>query len=144
MQYSKTIDIHAPPEVVWAVWSDVERWPEWAASVSRVELLDPGPLAVGLRARVRQPKFPTAVWRVTDVREGREFTWVSTSPGAHVIGVHRIEPRAGSTRATAAISFEGPVARLVGWLSRSLTERYLGLEAAGLKARSEERARART
>jgi hypothetical protein len=42
-----------------------------------------------------------------------------------------------------AISFEGPVARLVGWLSRSLTERYLRLEAAGLKARSEEQGTSR-
>jgi hypothetical protein len=39
-----------------------------------------------------------------------------------------------------AIAFAGPIARLVGWLSRSRTELYLRLEAVGLKARSEARA----
>ena len=144
MRFITSIDIQAPPAVVWAVWTDLERWPEWTASVSRVERLDSGPLAVGLRVRIRQPKFPPAVWRVTDVDEGRSFTWVSESPGARVTGSHRIEPHAGGSRATAAITFAGPVARLVGWLSRSLTERYLQLEAAGLKARSEERWKSRT
>lgn len=143
MHYRHTIEIAAPPDIVWTVWSDVERWPEWTRSVSRVEQLDRGPLAVGVRVRIRQPKFPPAVWRVTDVQQGRAFTWVSVSPGARVIGTHRVEPHGHSSRATAEISFEGPVARLVGWLSRSLTERYLGLESEGLRARSEELARRR-
>ena len=58
-------------------------------------------------------------------------------------GGHRVEPHALGSRATLSIAFAGPVARLVGWLSRSLTRWYLHLEAAGLKARSEERSRAR-
>jgi len=57
MHFTDSIDIQAPTEVVWAVWSDIERWPEWTASVARVERLDPGALAVGLRARIHQPKF---------------------------------------------------------------------------------------
>jgi uncharacterized protein YndB with AHSA1/START domain len=141
MQLSKSIDIHAPPAIVWAVWTDLERWPEWTASVSRIERVTPGPLAVGLRVRIWQPKFPRAEWRVTEIDEGRAFVWVSRSPGATVTGTHRIEPRAGGSRATMSIAFEGPVAKVVGWLSRSLTERYLGFEAAGLKARSEGGAR---
>jgi uncharacterized membrane protein len=143
MRLTQTIDIEAPPAVVWAVWTDLERWPEWTASVTRIERLEPRPFGVGLRVRVRQPKFPPAVWRVTDVQLGQGFTWESASPGARVTGSHHIEPRAGGSRATLAISFEGPVARLVGWLSRSLTERYLRLEAAGLKARSEEQGTSR-
>ena len=143
MHLTRSIDIQAPPNVVWDVWTDVERWPEWTASVSRVERLDPGPLAVGKRVRIRQPKFPTVVWRVTELDEGRSFAWVSASPGARVTGRHGVEPHAGGTRATAAISYAGPIALLVARLSRSLTERYLGLEAAGLKARSEERGRSR-
>ena len=140
MHLTDSIDIQAPPEAVWAVWSDVERWPEWTASVSRVERTGAGPLAAGQRARVRQPGFPPATWRVTAVEEGRGFTWVSESPGARVTGSHRIEPRDGGSRATLGIAFAGPIARLVGWLSRSRTERYLRLEAVGLKARSEARA----
>ena len=139
MRLSSSIDIQAPPDTVWAVWSDLERWPEWTASVSRIERLEPGPLAVGHRVRVHQPKFPPATWRVIALEEGRGFTWVSESPGARVTASHWIEPRAAGSRARSAITFAGPIALLVGWLSRSLTERYLHLEAAGLKARSEAR-----
>ena len=137
MHVTESIDIQAPPAVVWAIWSDIERWPEWTASVSRIEPLDPGPLQVGLRARVRQPKLPAAVWRVSTLEPGRGFEWVSASPGARVTGYHWIDPVGSGSHARLGVIFEGPIARLVGWAARSLTERYLRLESAGLKARSE-------
>lgn len=143
MELTRSIDIQAPPAVVWAVWSDVERWPEWTASVSRIERFEQGPLATGHRARVRQPKLPTAVWQVTKLEPGRGFEWVSASPGARVTGYHWVELQGSGSRARLGIIFSGPIALLVGWLTRSLSERYLELEAAGLKARSEERAKAR-
>lgn len=139
MELTRGIDIQAPPDAVWAVWSDVERWPEWTASVSRIERLERGPLAVGHRARVRQPKLPTAMWLVTKLEVGRGFEWVSSSPGAHVTGYHWIEPQGSGSRVRLGIVFAGPIARLVGWVARSLSERYLELEANGLKARSEGR-----
>jgi uncharacterized membrane protein len=139
MELSRSIDIQASPDVVWGVWGDVERWPEWTASVSRIERLEPGPLAIGHRARVRQPKLPTAVWQVTKLEVGRGFEWVSASPGARVTGYHWIEPQGDGSRVKLGIVFAGPIARLVGWLTRSLSERYLELEANGLKARTERR-----
>ena len=39
---------------------------------------------------------------------------------------------------TLSIHFDGLLGPLWGWLTRRLNERYLGLEAAGLKRRSEE------
>ena len=138
MTFTHSIDIDAPAEIVWAIWSDVERWFEWTASISKIEKLGPGPLAVGLRARVCQPKLPTAVWRVTELEANRGFTWVSINPGAHVTGIHAIEPIAEGSRATMTLIFAGPLALLFGWLTRILTQRYLKFEANGLKARSEQ------
>jgi hypothetical protein len=141
MIFTHSIDIHAPPRIVWVIWSDIERWSEWTASITKIEKLTPGPLAVGVRARVRQPKLPAAVWIVTGMEENRGFTWVSMSPGAHVTGIHKIEEHGYGSRATMTLIFAGPIALLFGWLTRSLTERYLNFEAKGLKMRSEERAR---
>jgi hypothetical protein len=70
MQFSITTEVDAPPEVVFAVLSEVERWPEWT---------------------------PT--------------------------------------------TFAGLLGRVIGWMMRGLNKRYLAQEAAGLKRRSEERAR---
>lgn len=135
---SHNIDINAPPETVWAIWSDIERWSEWTASITKIEKLAPGPLAVGLRARVRQPKLPTAIWRVNELEENRGFNWVSKSPGAYVTGIHTIKPIARGSRTAMTLIFAGPLALLFGWLTRSLTQRYLQLEANGLKTQSEQ------
>jgi uncharacterized protein YndB with AHSA1/START domain len=138
MTFTHSIDIQAPPETVWGIWSDIEHWSEWTASITKIERLARGPLAVGLRARVCQPKLPIAIWRVTEVEENRGFTWVSKSPGAHVTGIHTIDPLGNGCRATMTLIFAGPLAILFSWLTRSLTQRYLQLEANGLRARSEQ------
>ncbi len=92
---------------------------------------------IGSRARIRQPKLLPAVWRVTELEEGRAFTWVTRSPGVRVKARHHVEPTTHGARATLSLDFSGPLAPLVARLTRGLNERYLALEAEGLKARSE-------
>lgn len=58
--FSITVESQAPPDRVWAVLRDTERWPEWTATVTSLQQADRGPLAVGRRARIRQPKLPPA------------------------------------------------------------------------------------
>jgi hypothetical protein len=142
MEYRITVDIEAPPEVVWPVMRDGERWHEWTASVTSVRRLDKGPLRIGSRALIRQPRFPPAVWKVTALEPGHSFTWRSGLPLMWVYGHHSVERHAKGTRATLRLTYEGVLARLMARWTRGITNRYLGLEAAGLKRRSEERARA--
>ena len=59
-----------------------------------------------------------------------------------VYGEHSVEPLGPGTRAMLRLTYEGVLARLMGRLTRGITNRYLGLEASGLKRRSEENARA--
>ena len=49
------IEIDAPPTLVWHVFTDVERWPEWTASVTSLSALDGPGLAVGKRFEIKQP-----------------------------------------------------------------------------------------
>jgi uncharacterized protein YndB with AHSA1/START domain len=135
--FSITTEIAAPADRVYEVMSDVERWPEWTPSVTRVALLGGGPFAVGSRALVRQPKFPPATWTITEIVPGRSFTWVSNGPGFRAVGRHAVEPASGGSRATLSLELQGALGGLWGRLTRGITERYVGLEARGLKARSE-------
>lgn len=117
---------------------DVERWPEWTASVTSVRRLDEGPLRVGSRVRIRQPRLPTTTWTVTEVVAGESFTWVAAGPGFTTTASHRVRPDASGSVATLALNQAGAVGALVGGLTARLTHRYLDLEAAGLRGRAEQ------
>ena len=135
--FSISTDIQAPTDRVWDVMSDVERWHEWTPSITSVTLLGSGPFAVGSRALVRQPKLPPVRWRVTAIEPGRHFEWVSAGPGFRTVAVHRVEANGEGTWATLSIEIQGVLGGVLGWLTGAITERYIGFEAVGLKARSE-------
>jgi hypothetical protein len=137
MDFQIAVDIAAPPDTVWAVMADVERWHEWTPSVRGIRLLGKRPITVGATALVRQPKFPPAVWKVSELLPGRSFTWTTGAPGMHVFGRHSVEPAAVGSRATLHLHYDGPVGRLLARMTRDITNRYLEFEAAGLKQRSE-------
>jgi hypothetical protein len=138
---STTIDIQAASDRVWAALRDIECWPEWTPTVISVRPLDAGPLAVGNRAIVRQPKLFPARWQVTELEEGRSFSWITRGPGILVTARHSIEDVASGSRATLSLDFSGPLGALFARLSRGLNARYLALEAQGLKKRAEAEAR---
>jgi uncharacterized protein YndB with AHSA1/START domain len=135
---SVTIDIEAPPERVWAVMTNVEAWPQWTASVTEVERLDTGRFDIGSRVRIHQPRLPVAVWTVDGLESGRSFTWVTGLPGFRSTARHVVERRRTGSRVRLEIDQRGLVGELVGRWMAGLTERYLNLEAVGLKRRSEE------
>ena len=132
----RQIEVSAPFERVWTVIADVERWHEWTPSITSIRLLD-GPLALGARAEVRQPKLPRLVWRVTALEPGRFFDWEVRSPGARTVGSHRVEPRGAGSLATLSLTQAGPIGWLVGRMMLDLTREYVSMEAAGLKKRAE-------
>jgi uncharacterized membrane protein len=140
MRFEDSIDVSAPADQVFEVYSDVERWPEWTESVTQVELLEEGPLRVGSRARVRQPRLPVAVWEVTEVVPHRSFTWVARGPGVRTTATHLVTPEGdGGQRAvvTATLVQAGLLGPVVGALTKRLTTRYISLELRGLKSRCE-------
>jgi uncharacterized membrane protein len=138
MELMRTIEIRAAPDRVWSIMRDVQRWPAWTSSVTSVELLDGATFAVGARARVRQPRLPPAIWEVTVLDDAaRTFSWVSRAPGLRVTGIHRVAPAPGGSVATLGLEFAGALGAFWGRLSRGISERYVDIEARGLKAASE-------
>lgn len=137
MYTEAVISIDAPPEKVWQVMTEVEKWPEWTKSVTSVMKLDEGPLARGSRVRIQQPKAPAAVWIVTEFAAGSFFQWETSSPAIQSVARHRVEPEGDGTRVTLEVEQSGLFAAILSrWLKR-LSRRFIDMEAAGLKARSE-------
>jgi hypothetical protein len=136
-KFTISIDIAAPAEWVWQVMSGIDRWHEWTPSITSVKRLGGGTFATGSRVLIRQPRFPPALWKVTSIEPGRSFTWVSVAPGLRVVGHHLVESTISGSRATLSLELHGIFGGLFGRMTRNITERYIGYEANGLKARSE-------
>lgn len=137
-RFSVTTEIAAPTARVWAVMSDVDRWHEWTPSITSVTRVDGRPLEVGTRVVIRQPGFPAARWTVTTLVPGERFAWTSTAPGLRVVGTHAVVATEEGTRAMLSIEIDGMLGGLWEQLTRAITEKYVTMEAEGLKARSED------
>jgi uncharacterized protein YndB with AHSA1/START domain len=128
----------ASTEQAWRSLIDITDWPRWTPSYKSIERLDDGPVAVGSRARVRQPRLAPAIYEVTEIDGGKNFTWTAKTAGVRTVARHRLVPEPdGGTRIEL-------VAELSGWLAGPVKvflgrriQRYLGLEAEGIKAAAE-------
>jgi uncharacterized membrane protein len=137
------VEIDAPPHLVWDVFSDVEHWPDWTASVTSLVGLDAATRAVGRRFAIKQPGMSKLVWKVTEIEPGRSWTWVQSSPGVRVAARHDVIAQPGGrTLVRQRLDQRGVLGALVGRLMVKKTKRFLDLEAQGLKARSEQLSRA--
>jgi uncharacterized membrane protein len=143
MNTGSSVEIDAPASVVWDVFIDVEAWPDWTASVDTVTSLDGPDIRIGRRFEIKQPRLPKVAWAVTELAPGVSWTWRQRSFGATTLATHEVIAQGPNrTLVRQRIDQRGPLGVIVGLLMRRLTKRYLGLEAEGLKARSEQRVRA--
>jgi uncharacterized membrane protein len=138
-----SVEIDAPAALVWDVFTDVEHWPEWTASVTSLVGLDGSGLAVGRRFAIKQPGMQKLIWQVTEIDPGTSWTWVQRSPGVLVTANHYVVGQPGGrTLVRQQLDQAGVLGSLVGRLMAKKTKRFLTLEAQGLKARSEQLSRA--
>lgn len=104
----------APPDRLWSLASDVERWGDRLPTVDSVRPLGSGPTEVGSTFEVRQPGLPKATWTVTDwQQQGRSFTWVSTSPGIRSTATHTVHGEGDGSKLDLSLEWSGPLARVL-------------------------------
>ena len=106
------IEVAAPPEIVWAVLTDVESWPSWNPEVKSASF--EGPLTNG--AQFRWKAGPgTITSTLQSVEPPRLIVWTGKTFGIKAIHVHRLEPHrdTGSTIVKSEESWEGLLVRLV-------------------------------
>lgn len=135
-RFEHDVDVEAPLEDVWSVYSDVERWPEWTASMLRVAYVSGRTLEIGARVRIEQPKLPPMIWEVVALRRGVSWAWMHEALGLRALASHEVVPASDHrTRVRQAIDLSGPLAWIAATMQGSLTRRYLAMEGEGLRAR---------
>ena len=137
MEHRVTTAVNAPPEQVWPLFVDVERWPEMTKSIREVRRVDSGPLQVGSEAIVRQPRLFPARWRVTELEPGHSFTWEATTGGVTTVGGHIVDADGQGSKITLTIRLRGPFARLAYAFWGGLSRRYLSMEMEGFRRTAE-------
>jgi uncharacterized membrane protein len=138
MRFEKSIEIDAGQQRVWNVLTDLEAWPQRIETVDVVELLTPTPLGDGSRVRLKQPKLPEGTWDVTAWDAPSHFEWRQKSGGVTSVAGHRVEALdEGRSRLTLTLEMRGLLVPIFGRIYRDLTNRYMTLEAEGMKRAAE-------
>ena len=139
MRFEKTpIEINAPQQRVWEVLSNLEAWPRRIETVDVVELLTPAPIAKGSRVRLKQPKLPEGTWDITVWEPPSYFEWMQKSGGITIVAGHRVEAMdEGRARLTLTLDMRGLLIPVFGRFYKGLTNRYMDLEAEGMKRAAE-------
>ncbi|MGH2392379.1 MAG: SRPBCC family protein [Candidatus Limnocylindria bacterium] len=138
MRFAKSIEIDAPQQRVWDVLSDIEAWPQRIETVDLVELLTPAPITEGSRVRLQQPKLPEGAWDITVWDAPSYFEWTQKTGGITSVAGHRVEAL-GEARArlTLTLDMRGFLIPVMALFYTGLTNRYMNLEAEGMKRAAE-------
>ena len=138
MRFEHAIDIDAGQQRVWDVLTDIDAWPRRIETVEAVELLTPAPIGRGSRVRLRQPKLGEGTWEVTAWDAPSSFEWRQRAGGITSVAGHRIEALdGGRSRLTLVLEMSGLLVPIFGRIYSGLTNRYMAIEADGMKRAAE-------
>jgi uncharacterized protein YndB with AHSA1/START domain len=139
--------IAAPPETVFAVATEIARWPEFIAAIERVEVLTPGPVAVGTRFRETRTMFgrsATEEMTVAEIDPPLRLVLTAHNHGTAYRAEHLFAPQGAGTSLT--LTFDGRPqslpARLfapIGYLMLGTVRRQLASDLADLGREAERR-----
>jgi uncharacterized membrane protein len=138
MRFEKSIEIDASQQRVWDVLSAIEAWPQRIETVDSVELLTPAPITQGSRIRLKQPKLPDGTWDIMVWDAPNYFEWTQKTGGTTNVAGHRVEALAeGRARLTLTLDMRGLLIPVIALFYKHLTNRYMNLEAEGMKRAAE-------
>jgi hypothetical protein len=116
-KFSLTLDTTAPPERLYALWSDARTWKDWDPLVERASLNGVG---VGAKGKLKGVSGPESTIEVLVAEPGKRFVFAATGLGVRIL--YEREYAAGAVaRITHRVTFSGPVGSA---LSGSLGPRF--------------------
>jgi len=137
MRIESVLNIDAPVERIWGLTLDVESWPEHTPTMTSVERLDQGPMAVGSAVRIKQPAQRERVWTVSELEPSSRFAWSARFMGTTMTATHALVPSVSGTTQTLSVDIDGRFSRLVGALIGRPIAKALATENLGFKTAAE-------
>jgi uncharacterized protein YndB with AHSA1/START domain len=114
--YRLSTHVNAVPERVFALWIDVDRWPEWIGGLTRVTDRT-GPLDQKGTRYVSW--FGSSMKSPSEVLEVERPRWIRTRFGSALLRGETeatFEPEAGGTRIVQTFRTQGVVPAIAGWI----------------------------
>ncbi len=149
MQIEVSASIVAQPHIVFGVMTGVERWPDFLRGIERVELLTPGPLAVGSKFRETRKMYGREAAEEMSVAlldPPRRMDLIAENHGARYLVVHELQAEGNGTRLTlhfgaTPLTLAARIFVVIGFLFVGSIRRQLQQDLDDVKAEAERRAR---
>ena len=103
----------------------------------RQQRLDTGPLRVGSKARVTQPRQRPRVWTVTEPEAPRRFVWQAKIGPVAMVGGHHLERTATGCRNTLTLDLSGPFSGLLHRIAGRQLAKAIRIENEGFRRAAE-------
>lgn len=131
MRFESSAEIRASPEAIWEALARPEEWPEWIASIKRIEKLSADALGIGSRLRIaaRAGIFNVKlVMTITEFAPGQRVVMQGRVLGTRLIRYYTLNGSDQRTRVTAGGEASGllacPVARGGQRLSNEIVQSF--------------------
>ncbi len=98
----------AAREAVWALWSDVARWPEWDDDLDAVSL--DGDFSAGTSGTLTPKGIGPLEFTITAAEPGRGYSDETLLPGAVLRFEHELLPAESGTVIRQRVTMDGPSA----------------------------------
>jgi len=105
--FSHEVITTAPPEAVWALWTDAGTWKDWDKGLKSAE--HEGDMAVGSKGRILPLEGPPARFEVVTLEPAQSYSFRTGLPLASLT-VARAITGTEPTRFRHTVSFSGPLA----------------------------------
>ncbi len=117
MVIQEAVEIHAPIETVWRIFSSLQDWKNWNTVCENCCLIEGSTMAKGtcFTFEMRPYYLPIKVApRITKCEPRKEVVWEGSRFGVHAVHRFAFEEKPKAVVLTSTESFRGPIL----WLSR--------------------------
>ena len=134
--HERSVEVNAPPERVWQIWSDMSTWGDWNPNVSTMDWQ--GGLVSGSTGVMNTKAGQHHSMQLVDVQPGRGFALVtSVAPGTKFRFHCRIEPAGAKTKISQTVEVGGPLGPVMGGMLGPQVSKEFGTLLANLARKAE-------